>query len=64
MSNIKFKCPKCGSDEFKLPRSDIRNTDKITCVKCGFRDTYERIVGPQAQKLAEDEFKKEFKELS
>jgi predicted nucleic-acid-binding Zn-ribbon protein len=63
MSNIKIKCPKCRSNEFEVPRTDLRPTDKVKCAKCGFSDTYERIVGPVAKKHVEDELKKAFEGL-
>ena len=63
MSDVKFKCPKCGADEFQLPRSDLRPTDKIACVKCGFADSYEKIVAPQALKLVAEKLKKGLKGL-
>ena len=61
MSNIELKCPKCGNREFKVPRKDLRTTDKVTCAKCGHSDTYGRIIGTQAKKYAEDALKKAFK---
>ena len=63
MNNIQFKCPKCSSTEFNVPRKDLRDTDKITCAKCGFTDTYKRIIEPQAQKYAADALAKAFKGL-
>ena len=64
MGKIMFKCPKCGAGMFKVPRTDLRLHDKITCEKCGFTDTYERMVGTATQKkIAEDEVRKAFKGL-
>jgi ribosomal protein S27AE len=61
MDDIQFKCPKCGSTEFKVPCKDFRDTDRIACAKCGFTDTYRRIVGPQVQKLVAEAMAKAFK---
>ena len=63
MSDLQFSCPKCRGTVFKVPRKDLRDSDKITCEKCGFTDAYGRIVGPQAKKYVENEFKKAFKNI-
>ncbi len=64
MSEIKVKCPKCGGKVFDLPREDVRDHDKITCAKCGFTDTYERIAGPTVDKLMDDAARDIFKGFS
>jgi transposase-like protein len=63
MSTIRFKCPRCGGETFKVPRKDLQSHDRITCDGCGYSDTYERVVGPQAKKIAEDAVRKAFKGL-
>ena len=54
MSEIKFKCPKCRNEDFKVPRKDLRETDKITCAKCGFTTTYAALAKPTTDKLMRD----------
>ncbi len=61
MSTIRFKCPRCGGGTFRVLRKDLQSHDRITCDKCGFSDTYERVVGPQAKKIAEGAIRKAFK---
>ena len=63
MSTLKLKCPKCGGEEFKVPRTDLRHTDQITCNGCGLTDTYINIAGPQAREYAVAELKKALKGL-
>ena len=63
MSDLKFTCPKCRGEVFNVPQKDLKANDKITCAKCGFTDTYERIVTPQAKRYTEDAVKKAFKNL-
>ena len=55
---LTLTCPRCGDQR---PPADDRAL--VTCAKCGLTDTYERIVGPQAQHYVEDEVKKAFKGL-
>lgn len=61
MSPLQIKCPKCANREFKVPRNNLRDTDKITCAKCGFTGTYAKVLGPQATKYAQDALEKAIK---
>jgi uncharacterized Zn finger protein (UPF0148 family) len=59
MSQIKVKCPKCGSQLFK--QSTRNRNGKLTCAKCGRGGTAADIAGPQALKYATDALKKALK---
>ena len=50
MSNTEIHCPKCGHGTFNLPVPEPKLSDNLTCAKCGFADSYERLLAPVVQK--------------
>jgi predicted nucleic-acid-binding Zn-ribbon protein len=54
MSNRQIPCPKCGHDTFNLPIPEPKLSDTLTCAKCGFSDSYERLLAPVVQKELND----------
>ena len=61
MSEIKIKCPRCRGTQFKTPSDDPWPKDRLTCTRCGFSNTYERIVGDDATQAVMDQLSKAFK---
>ncbi|MDU8417034.1 hypothetical protein RYA60_02035 [Pseudomonas syringae] len=51
--NVTLKCSKCGSDQLEAP-SNLNDSSKITCRKCGRVETYGKVKKAIADKVAED----------
>ena len=64
MSTIPFKCPNCGSSQFRVSVKVNSLDDMIgaPCADCGTPLTEEEVK-KQARKIAEEAAKKAFKNL-
>lgn len=64
MSDVPINCPKCGKNQFKVPRTNLGAKDKMTCTNCGWSGTRDQVLAPATKKIMDDvaaELRKAFK---